>query len=166
MKSSLKERFARLGPVQAVTLTGSGSPADLVLRPNGKRLKPVQAVTALAQRGLTLLRAKRAFELMAERGEAVVRLPTVESLPALASELAAAGVKAASLSSAVINVKALRQSLQMTQEQFALTYGFELDAVQNWEQGRRVPDRATVGYLRVIARLPREAAEAQEEAPL
>ena len=52
---------------------------------------------------------------------------------------------------------------RLTQEQFALRYGLDVDAVQNWEQGRYQPDRATLAYLRVIERQPTEAARAQEE---
>ena len=166
MTSSLKAQFARLGPVRCVDRVASGLPADLVLRPAAQSPRSVTAALALAKRGLTLLRAKRTVEAAMEQGEAVVRVPTVEDLAVLAGELGAAGFRVALLSSGSVDVKGLRMRLAMTQEQFALRYGFELDALQNWEQGRRTPDRATIGYLRVIDRLPREAAQAQEEAAL
>jgi putative transcriptional regulator len=51
----------------------------------------------------------------------------------------------------------------MSQEQFARRYNLDLDALQNWEQGRRLPERAVLSYLRVIAADPRLAAQAQEE---
>jgi putative transcriptional regulator len=76
----------------------------------------------------------------------------------------ASGFGIARLTEGTVDLKRLRTQLAMTQEQFALRYGFELDALQNWEQGRRAPDRATLRYLRVIERMPREAAAAQEEA--
>jgi len=57
----------------------------------------------------------------------------------------------------------MRAKLQLTQEQFALRFGFDLNSVQNWEQGRRAPDRAILSYLRVIERDPETAARAQEE---
>lgn len=62
-----------------------------------------------------------------------------------------------------VDVQALRAGLGMTHEQFALRFGLDRDAVKNWEQGRRTPDRAVWSYMRVIARRPREAAQAQEE---
>jgi hypothetical protein len=40
----------------------------------------------------------------------------------------------------------------------------DLDAVRNWEHKRRKPDLAAQSYLRVTARLPDQASEAQEEA--
>jgi putative transcriptional regulator len=162
-KPSLKARFARLGPVRAVNRVRSGSPVDLVLRPARKRIETVSAALALAQRGLSVLRAKRTIEAMIEEGEAVVHLPTVENIAALARELDTAGVKATRMARDPVDVQALRVHLGMTQEQFALRFGFDLDAVKNWEQGRRTPDRAVSSYMRVIARQPREAAQAQEE---
>jgi putative transcriptional regulator len=60
-------------------------------------------------------------------------------------------------------LRRMRAELALTQEQFALRFGFDLDALQNWEQGRRKPDRAISAYLRVIARNPDAAARAQEE---
>jgi putative transcriptional regulator len=40
---------------------------------------------------------------------------------------------------AEVDVKAIRRKLGMTQAEFARSFGFALDAVQNWEQGRRRP---------------------------
>lgn len=53
-----------------------------------------------------------------------------------------------------IDVKAIRQRLDLTQEQFAMHYGLELDAVRNWEHGRRKPDTAAQSYLRAISNDP------------
>ncbi len=53
-----------------------------------------------------------------------------------------------------VNVKAIRRRLQLSQTEFARYFGFNLDAVQNWEQGRRQPEGAARAYLRVIEREP------------
>ena len=53
-----------------------------------------------------------------------------------------------------VNVKALRRRLGMSQAQFAATFGLELDAIRNWEQGRRRPEGAARAYLKVIEREP------------
>ena len=42
----------------------------------------------------------------------------------------------------------------MSQAQFAASFGFGLDAVQNWEQGRRRPEGAAGAFLKVIDREP------------
>ncbi len=123
----------------------------------------MDATLALARRGLTLLRAKRAIEAMLESGETVVHLPVVESIEALFTEMRAAGLKPAKLASGTIDVRELRERLALTQEQFALRYNLDLDAVQNWEQGRRVPDRSVQSYLRVIDKEPDAVAAAQVE---
>jgi len=122
----------------------------------------VSAVLALAKRGVTMLVAKRALEAMLERSVGVVHVPTVESRVKLARELAAAGVAIRAADDAPVNVKALRFSLGLTQDQFAIRYGLDPATVANWEQGHRPPDRAARALLRAIARQPEETAEAQE----
>ena len=115
---------------------------------------------------MTMLRAKRAIEAMCDAVEAIVHVPTVESWSLLTAELAEAGVAATRIISEQIDVKSLRTRLGLTQEQFAMRFGLELDALQNWEQGRTKPDKAAQSYLRVISMRPRETGEALEEAPV
>jgi putative transcriptional regulator len=55
---------------------------------------------------------------------------------------------------AAVDVKAIRQKLGMSQAAFARSFGFALDAVQNWEQGRRRPEGAARAFLKVIEREP------------
>jgi DNA-binding transcriptional regulator YiaG len=166
MKPELKVRIERLARAPAIGPVLSGSPVDLVIRPaNG--LPPVltiSAIKSLFRRGTSLARAKRTVEAMVEHGEAVIHLPTVEDVRVLADELLASGVAAKRLASTEVDVKAVRARLGLTQEQFALRFGLEIDALQNWEQGRCQPDKASASYLRAIAAIPREVAEAQEEA--
>jgi putative transcriptional regulator len=59
---------------------------------------------------------------------------------------------------AEIDVRAMRKKLGMTQKTFAVRYGLTLARVQDWEQGRSVPDGAVRAYLKVIEREP-EAVE-------
>jgi len=165
-KSSLRERFARLGPVRDVDRSRSGSPVEFVLRPARTRIDTISATRVLAKRGLSMLRAKRVIEAAVETGEARVRLPKVDIAEDARRELASTGIRALRLAYAMDVSEMLRQmrtDLGLTQEQFALRFGFDLDALQNWEQGRRKPDRAISAYLRVIARNPDAAARAQEE---
>jgi putative transcriptional regulator len=165
MRSSLKERFGRLGPTQVIDRVRDGSPAVLSLRPSRSRngVKTVLVALALCRRGMTMLRAKRAVEEMIANGRVVLLLPNLESEAALAGELAEAGCVAALMASHAVDVRALRERLGLTQEQFALRYGLDLDAIRNWEHGRRTPDVAAQSYLRVIERMPQQASEAQED---
>jgi DNA-binding transcriptional regulator YiaG len=165
MKRELKARLERLGPIPAINRVHSGSPVDLVLRPDGAlaNVKTIDATGILARRGLSVLKAKRTIEAMVEHGEARVHVPTVESVKTLTRELKAVGVRAAQIAGSSVDPRKVREKLGLTQAQFALRYGLDLDTVQNWEQGRTKPDKASAAYLRVIARRPDEAAAAQVE---
>jgi putative transcriptional regulator len=110
-----------------------------------------------------MLRAKRTIEALLETREALVLVPRVEGVLALIKALRLAGISARRLGHGAVDVRQLRERLALTQEQFALRYGIDLDALQNWEQGRRAPDATAQSYLRVIERNPVEAARAQEE---
>ena len=55
---------------------------------------------------------------------------------------------------AEVDVRAIRKKLGMSQARFAAAFGFGLDAVQNWEQGRRRPEGAARAFLKVIAHEP------------
>ena len=49
-----------------------------------------------------------------------------------------------------IDVRAVREGLQMSQEEFAIRFGFSLGTLRNWEQGRRHPDGPARVLLKVI----------------
>ena len=53
-----------------------------------------------------------------------------------------------------IDVGKVRESLKMSQAEFALRFGFSLGTLRQWEQGRRHPDGAARVLLTVIKRDP------------
>ena len=53
-----------------------------------------------------------------------------------------------------LDVKAIRNRLKMTQQQFAARFGFNINTLRHWEQGRRRPEGPTRAYLLVIDREP------------
>jgi len=59
-----------------------------------------------------------------------------------------------------IDVKAIRTRLNMTQEEFAGQFGFSVNTLRHWEQGRRVPEGPTRAYLLVIDRDPKAVQKA------
>jgi putative transcriptional regulator len=59
-----------------------------------------------------------------------------------------------------VDVRAIRRRLGMSQRQFAERFGFTLDAVQNWEQGRRIPEGPARALLKVIEKRPDAVMEA------
>jgi putative transcriptional regulator len=65
----------------------------------------------------------------------------------------------------VPNVRAVRQGLKLTQEEFAARFGLPLGTVRDWEQGAHRPDRAAQVLLRVIAKSPEAVIRALKEKP-
>jgi len=59
-----------------------------------------------------------------------------------------------------INVRAIRRKLGMTQQTFAARFGFSINTLRHWEQGKRVPEGPTRAYLLVIERAPRAVQKA------
>jgi len=59
-----------------------------------------------------------------------------------------------------IDVKAIRTKIGMTQEEFAGRFGFSINTLRHWEQGRRVPEGPTRAYLLVIDRNPKAVQKA------
>lgn len=53
-----------------------------------------------------------------------------------------------------VDVRAIRAGLKLTREQFAARFGFAMDAVKDWEQGRRLPERSARILLKVIKHEP------------
>jgi putative transcriptional regulator len=63
-----------------------------------------------------------------------------------------------------VDVKAIRTKLGMTQEEFAGRFGFSVNTLRHWEQGRRVPEGPTRAYLLVIDRDPKAVQRALRKA--
>jgi DNA-binding XRE family transcriptional regulator len=157
---SSKEEFARRAPTRAIDLVPSGSTEVVAIeRGEWSKIKSISAILALRRRGLTLLKAKRSIETATEEGRVVVGVPVVESVDVLADELGAAGFIPTFLTPKAPDVRELRERLGLSVEQFALQYGLKMDAVQNWEDGRREPDMAAKSYLTAIDRDPERVAK-------
>lgn len=60
----------------------------------------------------------------------------------------------------VIDVKAIRTKLALTQEEFAGRFGFSVNTLRHWEQGLRQPEGPTRAYLIVIDRAPKAVQKA------
>lgn len=54
-----------------------------------------------------------------------------------------------------IDVKAIRGRLALTQTQFAARFGFSVNTLRHWEQGKRQPEGPTRAYLKVISKTPK-----------
>lgn len=60
----------------------------------------------------------------------------------------------------VADVKGIRAKLSLSQSQFAKRFGLNVRTVQDWEQGRKVPDLPARVLLRVIEKSPRAVEKA------
>ena len=59
-----------------------------------------------------------------------------------------------------VDVRAVRAATGLSRAEFARRFALDPRALQDWEQGRRRPDRAARAYLTVIARDPEAVVEA------
>lgn len=160
-KSSFVERLAPQGRVKGIPRVNSGSSEELILKPDNENVAVITAVMALAKRGLSMLKAKRAIEAMITSGDVVVEVPKVESVEDLAADLGSAGVRVRFRS--VENrklmmdfagrMKKLRNGLNLSQEEFARAYDFDVKTVRGWESGKK-PDRGNQRFILMIEKDP------------
>jgi putative transcriptional regulator len=59
-----------------------------------------------------------------------------------------------------VDVRGVRAATGLSRAEFARRFALDPRALQDWEQGRRRPDRAARAYLTVIARQPKAVVEA------
>lgn len=62
--------------------------------------------------------------------------------------------------SLALEVRKIRAATGLSRAEFCRRYALDVRALQDWEQGRRRPDRAARAYLTVIARRPKAVEEA------
>jgi putative transcriptional regulator len=62
--------------------------------------------------------------------------------------------------SIALEIRKIRVATGLSRAEFARRYALDARALQDWEQGRRRPDRAARAYLKVIAKKPKAVEEA------
>jgi DNA-binding transcriptional regulator YiaG len=160
-RSSLKGLSGSRVLVRDVPRVGSGSPGKFLLKSEPGKIKGAAAALALARRHLSLREAHGIVTRLFDRGEAVVELPLVESIDALTQDLAASHVAVMAYGAPLeVDVRAIRDGMHMSQEQFALEFGLELATLRNWEQHRSEPDTAARNFLVTVARNPNAVRQA------
>ena len=65
---------------------------------------------------------------------------------------------------AEIDVAVVRKNLNLSQPDFAARYGFTVDAIRSYEQGRTNPTGPVRAYLKVIEKNPKAVEKALEDA--
>jgi DNA-binding transcriptional regulator YiaG len=120
---------------------------------SGEIDRPVDVAHLLVEHGTSLRRA-HAFLQRIARGEAVAVELRTDDPGAVASSFARLGIEALELRIPEVSTRDIRARLNLSQGDFAMKFGFELDTVQNWDQGRNQPDTATRVLLAIIDRDP------------
>ncbi len=92
---------------------------------------------------MTSERTGTGLEIEAALGEVLAHVRGETPLPCRIVDNPAAG-----------RIVALRKRLGLSRQKFADRFGLDARAVQDWEQGRRIPDRAARVLLTVIDRDP------------
>lgn len=62
--------------------------------------------------------------------------------------------------SVALEIRKIRAATGLSRAEFARRFALDARALQDWEQGRRRPDRAARAYLTVIAHRPKAVEEA------
>ena len=57
----------------------------------------------------------------------------------------------------IIDIKAIRQNIGLTQEKFAMMVGVSPRTLQNWEQGHRKPEGPALALLTIFNNDPKHA---------
>ncbi len=154
-RSSLEDLSGPRVRVRDVRRVSSGSPGRFLLKSDPGMIRGPEAALVLAKRHLTLRAAYEIVTRLFDTGEAVVDLPCNENAETLVRDLLKCKVVAKPYGAPRrVDVRAIREKMEMSQEQFAAEFGLEVATVRNWEQGRSEPDTAARNFLTMIAKNP------------
>ena len=115
--------------------------------------QPVDFARLLTRYGVSLRKAHDVLDKLAFGKSVAVELSARDN-KALLSELSQSGVDASIIRPPDVDVKSVRERFGLSQSEFAARYPFELDTIQNWEQGRNQPDSISRTLLKVIEENP------------
>jgi DNA-binding XRE family transcriptional regulator len=115
--------------------------------------KPVTVARLLTRHGMSLRKAHQVLDRLADGQTVAVEL-FADDARGVVSGFAALGVRALPVALPEPDVKRIRERLGLSQTEFSIRFGLELDTVQNWEQGRTRPDPAGRILLGLIEAFP------------
>lgn len=119
--------------------------------------RPVDIALTLKRFGLSLRKAHGLLTRLAA-GETVAARLRPPSRRAAVDSFARLGVRAEAISLPAVDAREVRERTGLSQEEFAIRFGFHLDTLRNWEQDRYRPDAASRVVLAII-RSNREAVD-------
>jgi DNA-binding transcriptional regulator YiaG len=154
-KLSLKEALGRRAKTPDDRQKSSASQAIRVVLVANEIAQPVELARVLVRYGLSLRKAHDILNRISDGACVPVELSGASAKGAIA-ELSGLGVSAHTIQIPEVDIKRLRETQKLSQTEFASLYGLELDTLQNWEQGRNIPDRSTKVLMKLIERFPDE----------
>lgn len=152
---SLKEALGPRGKTRDDRQKPSGSRAIRVVLVANEIARPVEVARVLVRYGVSLRKAHDILNRISEGACVPVEL-FGDRAKAIIVELSGLGVSAHTIRIPEVDIKRLRDTQKLSQAEFASLYGLELDTLQNWEQGRNIPDRSTKVLMKIIERFPDE----------
>jgi DNA-binding transcriptional regulator YiaG len=159
---SFKERLAQLGRVKDLPHVSFGSPEEVVLKRSlNADILVVDGVLALAKRGLSLIKARRAIDQLVETGRALLEVPMIESTEVFALEMRTAGIAVRFRSvedrqlkeDFSVRLKDLRSRLGISQDEFAMRFSIDVKTLRGWEGGKSA-DRGNRRLISMIEKNP------------
>jgi len=155
VRSSFREAFERRAETPEDAQKPFAFPTFRFLLVPGAISQPVTLALALHSHGLSLRNAHEILNRLAAGDHVATELSgggpdAVE----LTDELARLGVRALLIRTPDADPKRTREALGLSQAEFALRYGLELDTLRNWEQGRSKPDAAMRLLFKLIETHP------------
>jgi DNA-binding transcriptional regulator YiaG len=115
--------------------------------------RPVEVARMLTRHGLSLRKAHETLNRLANGESVAVELGAADR-EKLRAELSRLGILGRAIHLPTADVKRVREHFGLSQTEFAIRFGFEIDTVQNWEQGRNRPDQAMQLLLKLIEVYP------------
>lgn len=125
--------------------------SESLLLSNEAVRRPVDVVRILVQWGLSPRKAHDVIDRLVLQKDVAVEVSREAVAKIGLDRLLELGVAAHKIAVPhSVDVRSIRNELGLSQTDFALRFGLEIDTVKNWEQGRNKPDRAALLLLHVI----------------
>ncbi len=94
---------------------------------------------------------------MSELGEELIE--GMKNALAFAEDRPVAGTRTTVIDVPALDVRAIRNRMDLSQKAFAAMFGFSLSSVRNWEQGTRRPEKTAQILLALAGRHPETVRE-------
>ncbi len=153
-KSSLKAALERAAQTVEEGPAPSDSQTVSLLLEAAELPRPVEVARILSSHGLRLRKAHAALNKLAETGIAMVAMPLELDLAKLKGDLSVVGVQVRPIAAPSVDPRQVRDAMGLSQADFARLFAFEVDTIQNWEQGRNSIDKPARIYLKIIEEFP------------